>query len=359
MIPFFDLAAQQQQIISKIEKRIAKVLSHGQYILGPEVSELEEKLTQYTGAKFCISCANGTDALQIALMALGVGPGDEIITPAFSYIATAEAAAIIGAKPVYVDVDPVSYNMDHTLLESNINKKTKAIIPVSLFGQPANFDEINAIAKKYDLPVIEDAAQSFGAMYKGKKSCNLTTIGCTSFFPSKPLGCYGDGGAIFTSDEDLAQKMRQIARHGQDGRYNHVRIGINSRLDTLQAAILIPKLSILDEEIKQRDQLANFYNGTLAEISDIKVPLIASQRSSAWAQYTILCEDRHKISQSLKSHGIPTAVHYPRPLSQQPSVKDFDCYVPVSEKLATSVLSLPVHAYMTDEQREKIVQGIR
>ena len=359
MIPFFDLAAQQQQIISKIEERIAKVLSHGQYILGPEVSELEEKLSKYTGAKFCISCANGTDALQIALMALGVGPGDEIIMPSFSYIATAEAAAIIGAKPVYVDVDPVSYNMDHSLLEGNINKKTKAIIPVSLFGQPANFNEINAIAKKYDLPVIEDAAQSFGAMYNGKKSCNLTTIGCTSFFPTKPLGCYGDGGAIFTSDEDLAQKIRQIARHGQDGRYHHVRLGINSRLDTLQAAILIPKLSILDEETKQRDQLANFYNSNLAKIGDIKVPLIASQRSSAWAQYTILCKDRHKICQRFKSHGIPTAVHYPRPLCQQPSVKDLDCYVPVSEKLATSVLSLPMHAYMTEEQREKIVQGIK
>jgi len=354
LIPFFDLAAQQEQIISEIEERIAKVLSHGQYILGPEVSELEEKLTEYTGAKFCISCANGTDALQIALMALGVGPGDEIITPAFSYIATAEAAAIIGAKPVYVDVDPVSYNMDHTLLESNINKKTKAIIPVSLFGQPANFDEINAIAKKYDLPVIEDAAQSFGAMYKGKKSCNLTTIGCTSFFPTKPLGCYGDGGAIFTSDEDLAQKIRQIARHGQDGRYHHVRVGINSRLDTLQAAILIPKLAILDEETKQRDELANFYNGALAEIGSIKVPLIASQRISAWAQYTIVCKDREKICQSLKSHGVPTAVHYPRPLSQQPSVKDIDCYVPVSDKLAISVLSLPMHAYMKDEQTEKL-----
>ena len=354
MIPFFDLAAQQQQIVSKIEKRIAKVLSHGQYILGPEVSELEEKLTEYTGAKFCISCANGTDALQIALMALGVGPGDEIITPSFSYIATAEATAIIGAKPVYVDVDPVSYNMDHSLLEGNINEKTKAILPVSLFGQPADFDEINVIAKKYDLPIIEDAAQSFGAMYKGKKSCNLTTIGCTSFFPTKPLGCYGDGGAIFTSDEDLAIKIRQIARHGQDGRYHHVRVGINSRLDTLQAAILIPKLSILDEEIKQRDELANLYNGTLAELSSIKVPLIASQRKSAWAQYTIVCEDRDKICQSLKSHGIPTAVHYPRPLSQQPSVKDFDCCVPVSEKLATSVLSLPMHAYMQDEQTEKL-----
>ena len=250
-------------------------------------------------------------------------------------------------------MDPVSYNIDHTKIESHVNEKTKAIIPVSLFGQPANFDEINAIAKKYDLLVIEDGAQSFGATYQGKKSCNLATIGCTSFFPSKPLGCYGDGGAIFTSDDELAIKIRQIARHGQDGRYHHVRVGINSRLDTLQAAILIPKLSILDEEIKQRDRLANFYNGALAEINSIKVPLIASQRNSAWAQYTIICEDRDKICKMLKSHGIPTAVHYPRPLSQQPSVIDLDCYVPVSEKLANSVLSLPMHAYMTDEVREK------
>ena len=359
MIPFFDLASQQKKIQSEIQKNIAKVLEHGQYILGPEVSELEKKLIEYTGAKYCISCANGTDALQIALMALGVGPGDEVLIPAFSYIASAEAVAILGAKPIYVDVDPVSYNIDHTLIEALINENTKAIIPVSLYGQPANFDEINAIAKQYDLPIIEDAAQSFGAMYRGKKSCNLTTIGCTSFFPSKPLGCYGDGGAIFTSDDELAINIRQIARHGQDGRYHHVRVGINSRLDTLQAAILIPKLSILDEEIKQRDQLANFYKDALAKINSIKVPLIASQRNSAWAQYTIVCEDRDKICQKLKSHGIPTAVHYPRPLSQQPSVIDLDCYVPVSEKLATSVLSLPMHAFMTDEQREKIVQGIR
>lgn len=358
MIPFFDLAAQQEQLKSKIKQNIAKVLAHGQYILGPEVSELEEKLIKYTGAKYCITCANGTDALQIALMALGVGQGDEVITPSFSYIATAEAAAILGAKPVYIDVDLDSYNMDHTLLEAHINEKTKAIIPVSLFGQPANFDEINAMAKKYDLPVIEDAAQSFGATYKGKKSCNLTTIGCTSFFPTKPLGCYGDGGAIFTSNTDLAIKIRQIARHGQEKRYHHVRVGINSRLDTLQAAILIPKLSVLDKEINQRHQLANFYSSAFAEINSIKVPLIASQRNSAWAQYTIVCENRDKIRQNLKNQGIPTAVHYPCPLSQQPSVSDFDCYVPVSDALAASVLSLPMHAYMTDEVRNKIVEAI-
>ena len=248
--------------------------------------------------------------------------------------------------------------MDHTLLEAHINEKTKAIIPVSLFGQPANFDEINAMAKKYDLPVIEDAAQSFGATYQGKKSCNLTTIGCTSFFPTKPLGCYGDGGAIFTSDDDLARKIRQIARHGQEKRYHHVRLGINSRLDTIQAAILLPKLSILDEEINQRGLLANFYSTALSSEKSIKTPVISSQRNSAWAQYTIVCENRDKIRQNLKNQGIPTAVHYPCPLSQQPSVSDFDCYVPVSDALAASVLSLPMHAYMTDEVRNKIVEAI-
>jgi UDP-2-acetamido-2-deoxy-ribo-hexuluronate aminotransferase len=244
-IPFIDLKTQYHRLKKEIDAGIQRVLDHGQYILGPEVVELEEKLAAYTGAKHCITVANGTDALQIAQMALGIGPGDEVITPGFTYIATAETVALLGAKPVYVDVDSRTYNLDPGLLEAAITPRTKAIVPVSLYGQCADFDAINAIAAKHGIPVIEDAAQSFGASYKGRKSCNLTTIACASFFPSKPFGCYGDGGAIFTNDDELAKIMRQIARHGQDRRYHHIRVGVNSRLDTLQAAILLPKLEIL------------------------------------------------------------------------------------------------------------------
>lgn len=241
MIEFIDLKKQQARIKDKLDAAIQRVLSHGQYILGPEVAELEGKLASFVGAKHCITCANGTDALQIALMALGVKVGDEVITPGFSYIATAEAAAVLGAKAVYVDIDAATYNMDPTLLEARITPQTKAIIPVSLYGQCADFDAINEIAARYGIPVIEDAAQSFGARYNGARSCNLSTIACTSFFPSKPLGCYGDGGAMFTNDDHLALVMRQIARHGQDRRYHHIRVGVNSRLDTLQAAVLLQK----------------------------------------------------------------------------------------------------------------------
>ena len=249
---FIDLKTQYQRRKADIDAGIARVLAHGQYILGPEVAELEEKLCAYTGAKHCITVANGTDALQIAQMALGIAPGDEVITPGFTYIATAEAAAVLGAKPVYVDVDARTCNLDPALLEAAITPRTRAIIPVSLYGQCADYDAINAIAARHGIPVIEDAAQSFGASYKGRKSGNLTTIATTSFFPSKPLGCYGDGGAIFTNDDELATVMRQIARHGQDRRYHHIRVGMNSRLDTLQAAVLLPKLAVLDDEIARR-----------------------------------------------------------------------------------------------------------
>ncbi|MFZ4745254.1 MAG: DegT/DnrJ/EryC1/StrS family aminotransferase, partial [Limnohabitans sp.] len=256
---FCDLKSQYQRLKAEIDAGIQRVLDHGQYILGPEVAELEEKLAAYTGAKYCITCANGTDALQVAQMALGIGSGDEVITPGFTYIATAETVALLGAKPVYVDIDPRTYNLDPALLEAVITPRTKAIIPVSLYGQCADMDAINAIAAKHGIPVIEDAAQSFGATYKGRKSCNLSTIACTSFFPSKPLGAYGDGGAIFTNDEELAKVMRQIARHGQDRRYHHIRVGVNSRLDTLQAAILLPKLAIFDDELALRQQVAAGY----------------------------------------------------------------------------------------------------
>src|SRR5574344_799590 len=273
MIEFIDLKAQQSRIKAEIDAGIQRVLAHGQYILGPEVAELEEKLAAYVGAKYCITCANGTDALQIVQMAFGIGPGDEVITPGFTYIATAETVAILGAKPIYVDVNPKTYNLDVEKLEAAITPRTKAIIPVSLYGQCADFDAINAIAAKHGIPVIEDAAQSFGASYKGRKSCNLTTIATTSFFPSKPLGCYGDGGAIFTNDDDLARVLRQIARDGQDRRYHHIRVGVNSRLDTLQAAILLPKLDIFPHELEQRAQVALSYACLLAE-AGIAAPFV-------------------------------------------------------------------------------------
>lgn len=357
MIPFINLAAQQDRLRPQIEAGIARVLAHGQYILGPEVAELEEKLAAYTGAAHCITVANGTDALQIALMALGVGPGDEVITPGFTYIATAEAAAILGAKAVYVDIDPVSYNMDPALLSAAITPRTKAILPVSLYGQCADFDAINAISARHGIPVIEDAAQSFGASCKGRKSCNLTTIACTSFFPSKPLGCYGDGGAIFTSDPDLAKAIRQIARHGQERRYYHVRLGMNSRLDTLQAAILLPKLAILDDEVAARQRVADHYAGGLREIG-LSPPYVDRYNVSAWAQYTIRVQNRDAVQKALREAGIPTAVHYPMPLNRQPAVADSAAHLPHGDQAAAEVMSLPIHPYMTQDQIRQIVAQI-
>lgn len=361
---FIDLAAQQARIKDKIDANIAKVLNHGQYILGPEVTELEEQLAAYTGAKHCITVANGTDALQIAQMAFGIGPGDEVITPGFTYIATAETVALLGAKPVYVDVCPKTYNLDPAKLEAAITPRTKAIIPVSLYGQCADFDAINAIAAKYGIPVIEDAAQSFGATYKGKKSCNLSTVACTSFFPSKPLGCYGDGGAIFTNDDELAKILRQIARHGQDRRYHHIRVGVNSRLDTLQAAILLPKLAILDEEMALRNLVASQYieqlerhsreSGNLHPVT----PYVEPHNTSAWAQFTIQVANRDQLQAKLKEQGIPTAVHYPIPLNKQPAVADSSAQLPVGDAIAERVMSLPMHPYMTEQDIYRVIKAL-
>ena len=359
MIDFIDLKAQQNRIKDKIDAGIQSVLTHGQYILGPEVTELEEKLAAYVGAKYCITCANGTDALQIAQMAFGIGLGDEVITPGFTYIATAETVALLGAKPVYVDVHSKTYNLDVEKLEAAITPKTKAIIPVSLYGQCADFDAINAIATKYNLPVIEDAAQSFGATYKGRKSCNLSTVACTSFFPSKPLGCYGDGGAIFTNDEGLAKVIRQIARHGQDRRYHHIRVGVNSRLDTLQAAILLPKLAILDDEMQARQHVAETYTKLLNKAGILTTPFIEVHNTSAWAQYTIQVESRDDVQANLKEQGIPTAVHYPIPLNKQPAVADANAVLPIGDAVAERVMSLPMHPYLTIEEQEKIVNSLK
>ena len=353
---FIDLAAQQARIKPQIDANIQKVLSHGQYILGPEVAELEDKLAAYCGAKHCISVANGTDALQIALMALGVGAGDEVITPGFTYIATAETVALLGAKPVYVDIVEQTYNLDPAKLEAAITPRTKAIVPVSLYGQCADFDAVNAIAARHNLPVIEDAAQSFGASYKGHKSGSLTTVSCTSFFPSKPLGCYGDGGAVFTDDDGLATVIRQIARHGQDRRYHHIRVGVNSRLDTLQAAILLPKLAILEEEIGLRGRVAAVYAQELDK-AGIAAPFIESHNISAYAQYTVRVKNRDAVQTALKAAGIPTAVHYPIPLNKQPAVAS-DAVLPVGDWVAEEVLSLPMHPYMTEEQVRQVVGAL-
>lgn len=353
---FIDLKTQQQRIRPQIEMAIKRVLDHGQYIMGPEVAELEKKLATYTGAKYCITVANGTDALQIAQMALGIGPGDEVIIPGFTYIATAETVAVLGAKPVYADIDPRTYNLNPAFLDTVITPRTKAIIPVSLYGQCADFDTINAVAARHNVTVIEDAAQSFGAVYKGRKSCNLTTIACTSFFPSKPLGCYGDGGAIFTSDNELATVIRQIARHGQDRRYHHVRVGMNSRLDTLQAAILLMKLEILDDELARRQQVAQIYTRLFNEVGITSTPFVEVYNTSAWAQYTIQVKKRDKVQEKLKAAGIPTVVHYPIPLNRQPAVADAAANLSIGDAVAKKVLSLPMHPYL-DEATVRTVVG--
>jgi UDP-2-acetamido-2-deoxy-ribo-hexuluronate aminotransferase len=356
---FIDLKTQYLNLKNKIDDGISRVLDHGQFILGPEVQELEEKLAVYTGAKYCITVANGTDALQIAQMAFGIGPGDEVITPGFTYIATAETVALLGAKPVYVDIDSKTYNIDPELIEAAITPRTKAIIPVSLYGQCADFDVINKIAARHNIPVIEDAAQSFGAIYKSRKSCNLSTVSCTSFFPSKPLGCYGDGGAIFTNDSELAKIIRQIARHGQDRRYHHIRVGVNSRLDTIQAAILLPKLVILDKERMLRQHIADRYSKLLSEIGVESTPIIDADNQSIWAQYTIQVKNREQVQSSLKEAGIPTAVHYPIPLNLQPAVADPKAALPNGDRIAREVMSLPMGPYLTTSDQDLVVSALR
>lgn len=355
---FIDLKGQYQRLKEEIDGSIQRVLDHGQFILGPEVYELEEKLAAYTGAKHCISVANGTDALQIALMALGVGPGDEVITPGFTYIATAEVVALLGAKPIYIDVDPRTYNLDPALLESVITTRTKAIIPVSLFGQTAEFDTINGLAARHGIAVIEDAAQSFGATHNDRKSCNLSQIACASFFPSKPLGAYGDGGAIFTSDDELARIIRQIARHGQERHYYHVRVGVNSRLDTIQAAILLPKLAAFDAELAERQRLAAEYSEKLRAMGIETVPYVEQYNISAWAQYTIRVTNRETVREAMKEAGIPTAVHYPLPLNKQPAVADATVSLPVGDRIAQEVLSLPMYPGLATESIDKVVAAV-
>ena len=357
---FIDLKTQYAALREPINARIQRVLDHGQYIMGPEVKELEDRLAAWTGAKHCVAVASGTEALLIALLALGVKPGDEVVTTPFTFVATAEMIVLLGAKAVFVDVEEDTANIDVSRLEAAITPRTRAIMPVSLYGQPADMDEINAIAARHRLPVIEDAAQSFGARYKGRKSCNLSTIGCTSFFPSKPLGCYGDGGALFTGDDTLARAMREIRVHGQEDRYRHTRIGVGGRMDSIQCAVVLAKLERFDWEVRQRSEIGAHYDALLSS-SRVKPIKVRADRTSVYAQYTVRVAERERFERELKARGIPSAVHYPLSLHQQPAYaagyagQSF----PVSERLAREVISLPMHADLDEATQQRIVAAVR
>jgi UDP-2-acetamido-2-deoxy-ribo-hexuluronate aminotransferase len=364
---FIDLKSQYHILKKEIDSRIQAVLDHGQYILGPEVIELEEKLCEYVGSKYCITVSSGTEALIISLMSIGVGYGDEVITTPFSFAATPEAISLLGATPVFVDVESETGNIDATLIVEKITEKTKAIIPVSLYGQPSDMTAINAIASSYGLVVIEDGAQSFGSTFTvedgiKQKSCNLSEIGCTSFFPSKPLGCYGDAGAIFTNNQRIAELCSQIRVHGQTKKYHHERLGVGGRMDTIQAAILLAKLENFPSELISRQRIAATYDGYFQklDIKKIKPMSIKKGRSSSYGLYTILAKDRNGLSAELQKSGIPTSVHYPLPLNQQPAFKEItrDACFPNADMLSQQVLSLPLHPYISDGEQEYVVQEI-
>lgn len=368
---FIDLAAQQRQrlpdgqtIREAVDSRIAAVLNHGRYILGPEVEELETTLAAYVGVDHCIAVASGTDALLVALMALGVQAGDEVITTPFSFISTSETIALLGAMPVYVDIDPVTYNLDPGKLEAAISSRTKAIIPVSLYGQPADFPAINAIADCHGLPVIEDGAQSFGSEQQGRRSSGLSTIGTTSFFPSKPFGGYGDGGACFTDDPELAHSMRRVSRHGQAKRYFHTDIGVNGRIDTLQAAILLGKWPNFAKEVEARGRIGAAYSRKLQVAGVTTTPQLAAGNTSVYAQFTVQVEQRAEVQAALKDQGIPTAVHYPTLLCQQPALRcehslcSGGCHTPIAQAASERVMSLPMHPWLSEADQDRVVDGL-
>ena len=358
---FIDLKSQYRALKREIDERIQRVLDHGQYILGPEIAELEQQLAAYVGARHCISVASGTEALLIALLALDIKAGDEVVTTPFTFVATAEMMVLLGAKPVFVDAEEDTANIDASKIAAAITPRTRAIMPVSLYGQPADMDEINALAARHRIPVIEDAAQSFGAMYKGRRSCALSAIGCTSFFPSKPLGCYGDGGAIFTDEGALATAMREIRVHGQSGRYNHTRIGVGGRMDSLQCAVVLAKLGRFDWELERRAVLGRRYDQLLAPLAPRVRPIkVRPDRTSVYAQYTVRTSDRTRLEQELKRRGIPTAVHYPLPLHQQPAyaAQYKGQSFPIAEKLAREVISLPMSADLREADQDAIVAAI-
>jgi dTDP-4-amino-4,6-dideoxygalactose transaminase len=383
---FIDLATQQKRILETLKQNIQKVLDHGQYIMGPEVMDLENQLASFVGAKYGVSCASGTDALLLALMSYNIGPGDAVLTTPFTFISTAEVIAILGATPIFVDIDRKTFNISPDRLESAIgvletqdlkmspflrnNRKDfpipKGIIAVDLFGLTADYDQINAIAKRHGIFVIQDAAQSFGAEYKDRKACSLAEVGCTSFFPAKPLGCYGDGGMCFTDLPEIAEVMSSLRIHGKGGnKYDSVRIGLNGRLDTLQAAILLAKFEIFREEIKLRQQVAGRYADLLRDVPQIQLPAVPEGYKSVWAQYSVLAESeqqRDLLQANLKERGIPTAIYYPKPLHLQTAFSflgyregDF----PVSEDWSRRIFSLPMHPYLTEADQEEIATAMR
>ena len=356
---FTDLKSQYAALKGSIDARIQAVLDHGQYIMGPEVKELETALAAFTGAKHCITVASGTEALLIALMALDIRPGDEVITTPFTFAATAEMIVLAGGKPVFVDIEPDTCNIDASLIEAKVTARTRAIMPVSLYGQVADMAPINAIAARHGLAVIEDAAQSFGALYQGRRSCALSTFGATSFFPSKPLGCYGDGGALFTDDDRLAQAAREIRVHGQSARYTHTRVGVGGRMDTLQCAVVLAKLERFDWELQQRAAIGARYQALLQD-SGIAQLSVRPDRDCVWAQFTVFVEDRAAVQAALKAAGIPTAVHYPRPLHHQPAyapLGDMNA-CPISVSAAQRVLSLPMSPDLSAADQDRVVQTL-
>ncbi len=366
---FIDLKSQYGRIERDVKARIEAVLNHGQFIMGPEIQELEERLAAFVGVRHCVGLSSGTDALLAAMMALEIGRGDEVVTTPFSFIATAEMIALLGARPVFVDIDPATYTLDPERLEDAITGRTRAIMPVSLYGQCADMDAINQVAEQHHLPVIEDAAQSFGASDRGRRSCSLSLIGCTSFFPAKPLGAYGDGGACFTDDDGLAARLREIRNHGQERRYHHPRLGLNGRLDTLQAAVLLAKLAVFPEEIDARARLGERYTQLFEERgaassasggSRVLTPFVPSEKLSVYAQYTIQVPNRDAVTAQLKDRGIPTAVHYPIPLNDQPvfHVGAGETKTPVSAAVAQRVISLPMHPYLAEDTQQGVVDAV-
>jgi len=360
-IPFIDLKRQYQAYKKEIDAQIAEVITSSAFIMGRKVAELEQQLSEFVGTKYAIGCSSGTDALLLALMAYDIQPGDEIITTPFSFIAASEVIALLKAKPVFVDIDAQTFNMDPTKIPQVITDKTRGVIAVDIFGQCAEYDEINKIVKANNLFVIEDAAQSFGARYKERPAGSLADIGCTSFFPAKPLGCYGDGGAVFTDDEKIAEIIRSIHVHGKGTiKYDNVRIGTNARLDTIQAAVLLAKLEHYQDELNKRTDVVAYYNRHLEPC--VQVPATAPHNFSVFAQYSILCQDRDKLQKHLKEKGIPTAIHYPRSLHMQPvfsnlSYKEGD--FPISEKTCQNILALPMHPFLSQDEQDLIIEAVK
>jgi len=357
---FIDLKAQFKKFQPAIRDRIDRVLEHGRFIMGPEVEELEAVLAEYVGSRHAITVASGTDSLEIALRALEIGPGDEVLTVPFTWISTAEVILQVGAKPVFVDIDPLDFNIAVDRIQSAITSRTKALLPVSLFGQMPDYDAINAIAEKHGIPVIEDAAQSFGATRRGRKSCGVTTIASTSFYPAKPLGCYGEGGALFSNDDDLAMKMRAIRTHGGIRRHYHDLVGMNGRFDTLQAAIMLGKWPGFSDEVEARNRLGARYTEKLRDVC--QTPAIREGNTHVYAQYTIRVSDRDTLGEKLKAKGVPTAVYYPKCLHEQPVFAPLGHHYgdfPAAEAAAREVLSLPLNPYLTEAEQDFIIQGVR